>query len=586
MDFLSELRKVAINESGVWIRDWVLEKRHPDLVSQLKIETSFCPETVSLQFRYQLLDRGMSSLPKCGTCGKDLIAFKSYCNTKCANNAPHRIEEQRASADQLHTKVAREKAIKTCQKKYGADFPFQSPGIQEKASERIFERFGASSAMQDATILSKARATWDAKTEEELTTIQQRRELSTLQSTGSRWAFLTKESVTRLTRTAWLPETRKKRIQTNLERWGHDHPTKNLLVRRKLEIKRYPAEVLDKLESKEFWLDQYFEKKLPLYQIAENLGVNDTNIASYFYRFGFEVRESSFVSNEEVDFRAFLLSAIDGEEVHINCKFSEISEDSTLPRQELDLYLPNRKLAFEYNGIWYHDEYHGRDKNYHLRKTLECERLGVRLIHVWSDDWILKRDCMISKILALLGQSSKRVYARNCEVLSVDKTSKAEFYRQHHIKGNGGGSIDLGLFHQDQLVACMTLKDMKDGIYDLNRYATSCSVVGGFSKLLSHFKKNTNWSKIYTYADRSWSRGDVYLKSGFSLVGETEPEFYGVEGVKRINRLHYTKELLSKILPSYRDDLSQLGNLRASNIPILWGCGQLKFEISKSTLTF
>ena len=580
MELLTELKKVAVNESGVWIRDWVLKKRYPELASNLLKEVNFCPPEASLHFRYQLLSLGLTELPKCGNCGKDLVSFKKfYCSKKCANSASHRVEEQRLSVNQLHTKEVREKANKTCREKYGVDYPFQNLDNQRKASETLLARFGHLSAMQDKDVLSKSRSTWNSKSQEELDEIQKKREISLFNSNGIRWSFHSKESFLKSIRTAWTVSARDRRIQTNMERWGASHPTKSLIIRRKLEVKRYPKEILDKLESRDFWLDQYFEKKLPLYQIAKNLGVNDTNVASYFYRFGFEVRESSFVSNEEMEFRSFLLS-MGGEPIIFNSRFLEIADDSQLRRQELDVYFPERKLAFEYNGIWYHDEYHGRDRLYHLRKTLECERLGIRLIHVWSDDWMFKRDCMISKILAILGKSSEKIFARCCEVRKVDKKMKRIFYEKNHIKGNGGSSIDLGLFYSDKLVACISFKDLQNEIFDLNRYATSCNVVGGFSKLLQNFKRNFSWSKIYTYADRSWSRGEVYLKSGFSLVGETEPEFYGV-GVKRINRLHYTKELLAKTLPNYREDLSQLENLRASNVPILWGCGQLKFELLK-----
>lgn len=43
-------------------------------------------------------------------------------------------------------------------------------------------------------------------------------------------------------------------------------------------------------------------------------------------------------------------------------------------------------LAFEFNGLYWHqlnDSNHG----YHLSKTLECEKLGIRLIHIWEDEW-------------------------------------------------------------------------------------------------------------------------------------------------------------------------------------------------------
>ena len=52
---------------------------------------------------------------------------------------------------------------------------------------------------------------------------------------------------------------------------------------------------------------------------------------------------------------------------------------------ELDIYLPKLKLAFEFNGIWWHNELH-KENNYHLKKTELCEKKGIQLIHIYEDD--------------------------------------------------------------------------------------------------------------------------------------------------------------------------------------------------------
>ena len=51
---------------------------------------------------------------------------------------------------------------------------------------------------------------------------------------------------------------------------------------------------------------------------------------------------------------------------------------------ELDIYLPDLKLAIEYNGCYYHSTESGTSKNYHLEKSLKCRQLGIRLIHIYD----------------------------------------------------------------------------------------------------------------------------------------------------------------------------------------------------------
>ena len=65
----------------------------------------------------------------------------------------------------------------------------------------------------------------------------------------------------------------------------------------------------------------------------------------------------------------------------------------------------------------------------------------------------------------------------------------------------------------------------KDNIYELNRFATNCNVIGGFSKLLKYFQRNYKWHEIVSFADRRWSEGGVYEKSGFELEQINKPDY-------------------------------------------------------------
>lgn len=51
---------------------------------------------------------------------------------------------------------------------------------------------------------------------------------------------------------------------------------------------------------------------------------------------------------------------------------------------ELDVYIPDLKLAIEYNGNTWHCIENGRSKNYHLKKSIQCRNLGIRLIHIYE----------------------------------------------------------------------------------------------------------------------------------------------------------------------------------------------------------
>ena len=61
-----------------------------------------------------------------------------------------------------------------------------------------------------------------------------------------------------------------------------------------------------------------------------------------------------------------------------------------IPPYELDIYVKELNLAFEYNGSYWH-QYDEEDPNsiyYHLNKTKLCEEHGIRLVHIFDDEWI------------------------------------------------------------------------------------------------------------------------------------------------------------------------------------------------------
>lgn len=55
--------------------------------------------------------------------------------------------------------------------------------------------------------------------------------------------------------------------------------------------------------------------------------------------------------------------------------------------KELDIYLPELKLAFEYNGEYWHQFHEEKEPGYHKNKQKACKENGIKLIEVWENDW-------------------------------------------------------------------------------------------------------------------------------------------------------------------------------------------------------
>jgi len=68
-----------------------------------------------------------------------------------------------------------------------------------------------------------------------------------------------------------------------------------------------------------------------------------------------------------------------------------------LDGKEIDLVIEDIKICIEYNGLYYHTEIMGKNINYHLNKTIDCNQNGYKLIHIFEDEWMTNKDLVKTK---------------------------------------------------------------------------------------------------------------------------------------------------------------------------------------------
>lgn len=66
---------------------------------------------------------------------------------------------------------------------------------------------------------------------------------------------------------------------------------------------------------------------------------------------------------------------------------SSITPEWLEGKREIDIYIPSKKFAIEYNGDYWHSEKFGRDRAWHERKSNEAKSAGITLLHVWDSRW-------------------------------------------------------------------------------------------------------------------------------------------------------------------------------------------------------
>lgn len=252
--------------------------------------------------------------------------------------------------------------------------------------------------------------------------------------------------------------------------------------------------------------------------------------------------------------------------------------------KELDLYIPSMKIGFEYNGLKWHSEQYNKDKNYHLNKTLECEKNGIKLIQIFEDEYLEHREIVLDKIRHLIGCSINKpnAYGRNCNIKIIDdiETSK-NFLNKFHIQGYTHNTVAYGAYYNDKLIAVMTF--IKEGeVWELNRFVTDINYncPGVASKLFNYFVKEYQPQKVKSFLDRRWCfdiNNNLYTKLGFYQDSILKPEYRYTKGqYKRIHKFNFRKQKLHKkygfpLTMTESEMVKELGYYR------IWDCGLIKY---------
>lgn len=263
-----------------------------------------------------------------------------------------------------------------------------------------------------------------------------------------------------------------------------------------------------------------------------------------------------------------------------------------LSGKELDFYIPSKSLAIECNGVYWHSEIAGKNRKYHLSKTLNCNSNNIRLIHIFQNEITNSKKIVISRLKTILGIKKKSIYARKCHVKEISSKLKSKFLSKYHLQGDDKSSVKLGLFYRSRLIAVITFcknrkalgKSHIEGEWELSRYATLAhfNVTGGAGKLLKYFERNWKPKKITTYADRRWSQGNMYKKLGFTKIRESTPNYWYFyqSGLKLYHRFNFRKQELPKKLDTFDENLTEWENMKVNGWNRIWDCGNLVFEKS------
>lgn len=241
------------------------------------------------------------------------------------------------------------------------------------------------------------------------------------------------------------------------------------------------------------------------------------------------------LSQFDIDYPAFSRSLIETEvcEYLDNLGIKYNTNVKIIPPYEVDIYIPDKNIAIEVNGNYWHS-IADKDKFYHQHKSLLCKEKGIRLIHIFEYEWVNNNEKIKQFLKDNLGVDIITVGARKCQVCEINKDAAEDFFNKSHLQNYGKSSVRLGLYYKGKLLSAMTFSKSrfnKKYEWEIIRYATfpGYRIIGGASKLFSFFKERYQPKSVLSYCDLSKMSGEVYKKLGFKEVGLTEPGYVWVK---------------------------------------------------------
>ena len=355
-----------------------------------------------------------------------------------------------------------------------------------------------------------------------------------------------------------IASTRSKTIQTCETRWGVSNPMQNPIVAQQSSATRKlnwdPKKVLQQNFAQFFQQAQDRWGVTPLITAEQYTGVAARpeicfrcNQCGYEFtkRFDYAVppvckicnpAQTSYLSKEEQSVADWIRQHYTGSILQ--------GDRSIINPWQLDIVLPDIKLAVEYCGLYWHSELSsGKHWKYHAEKTRLCEQAGYRLITMFSDEWLQRTTQTQSKLLNIIGVQTGRIHARSCEVKEISYEQARDFHNQYHIQGSPKKlGVNLALLFQGVTVAVSSWVKQLTNQWELVRLSSSARVSGGAGRLLKHFCRIHNPQTIVSFSDNRWSQGGMYAQLGFTMQSTVPPMQHYVQNYQtRYHKLAFSK---------------------------------------------
>ena len=358
-------------------------------------------------------------------------------------------------------------------------------------------------------------------------------------------------------------EFKQKRLKTNLERYGVSDPCKNSTInekRKRTNVEKYG--VCDPCQNEEIDKKRR-NSNMERYGVStpcESKEINEkkllTNRINYYPKFlegtkakRFECLDSyeDYCNNSTLHFKCLRCGTIfESESInrrHIHCPYcirrigvSDVENDirniikllvpneeivshnrTILGGFELDIFVPNKRIAIEYNGgFWHNEENVGTTT--HQTKSSKCYEKGIRLIHIFEHEWVLNKSLVIDNIRRALGVDIRTIPASQCTFKTISRESYTDFVKSNRFKLPKINGDLVGIESNNELVGVFNIVDNTIHSITVKRLLR----IDNLRDLFSSYFKNLPIRIKIDFGNEDWKELE---ENQFKLESISDPSF-------------------------------------------------------------
>ena len=408
-----------------------------------------------------------------------------------------------------HKKYAQKQTSKIV---YGVDHVSMLQDVQDKRTQTTQERYGVDNAMQSQALKDKYKQTM-------------------LDKYGVEHNFQMIDAVDNWKHTFYNTLILDKRWATILGDWNSF--TQNYNIKRRYFVVSLNTEPVDKLLTD--WATLYGAVKYPDNTLFKLPFQFSSSWLKYYHDKQLCDVNDKYLTVNISQYEKLLIDLFDSHNIEYQRNVRTI-----LNGLELDFYFPKLSLAIEVNPNKTHNSNlfaiesdrvmfdSVKEKTYHYNKYKLCADKGITLIQLYSFDLepVAFHTKTTPRLLQQILGYDERIYARKVSVSKIGDIKEARaFLNQYHTQGAGRAQDYYEFRYNGDLVAVASFTRTRNNDVELKRlcFKPGIQIIGGLSKLIKTYFRDTGVESILSYSDNNYGNGDGYAKAGAEFLRETGP---------------------------------------------------------------